>query len=93
MMPTSKVTLLGKPGNTYTLVHGQKSYMFGAGSPRKVPLVVALIAKKKMDRRGNPIFRVEELPEIIEGKGEKLKKANPKKQNAPTGDRQMSLME
>jgi hypothetical protein len=64
-MSVSKVTLLGKPKSTYTIVYGTNEYMFVAGRPRKVPVAIALEAKKRKDRRGKPLFEVKDLPKII----------------------------
>jgi hypothetical protein len=65
MSKVSKVTLLGTPGSTYTIAYGAREYLFAAGRARKVPVVIALEAQKKRDRRGAPLFSVEDLPEIV----------------------------
>ena len=65
-MSVSKVTLLGKPGSTYTIMYGSKSYMFAAGYSRKVSVVIALEARKRKDGKGQPLFEVEDLPEIVQ---------------------------
>jgi hypothetical protein len=65
-MSVSKVTLLGKPGSTYTIMYGSRDYMFAAGYPRKVPVAIALEARKRKDGKGQPLFGVEDLPEIVQ---------------------------
>lgn len=84
MARVSKVTLLGTPGSTYTIMYGAREYLFAAGHARKVPVVIALEARKKKDRRGSPLFSVEDLPEIVESAPlEKPDPADVAEQNAP----------
>lgn len=64
-MSLPKVTLLGDPGNTYTIAYGSCTYEFAAGKPRKVPVVIALEAKKKMLAE-RPLFSVDGMPRIVE---------------------------
>ena len=92
-MSMSKVTLLGAPGRTYTIMHHEKSYSFSAGHSRKVPQVIALVAKKRHDAKGNAFFRVEELPETVTngGKTQSKKLKGPKEQNVSTEAQQQTL--
>lgn len=63
---TPKATLRSTAGKDYTMLYGRKSYSFKAGKPLEVPVAVALILEKKMDKKGKPIFEVERMPEIVE---------------------------
>jgi hypothetical protein len=60
-----KVTLLGNPGKTYTYYFGKKEFVFLSGVPQEVPVAVALSLQGKTNRKGKPIFKVVDLPEII----------------------------
>lgn len=65
-MSSPKVTLIGKKGNTYSIVYGQRIFEFTAGIKKRVPVVIAIEAGKKRDRKGNLMFKVEGMPEVIE---------------------------
>jgi hypothetical protein len=60
-----KVTLLGAPGNTYIITYGAKMFEFHSGKGVRVPVSVALLAQKKKDRKGNPLFSIAGMPEIV----------------------------
>jgi hypothetical protein len=73
-----KVTLLGSPGNTFVLVYGAKMFEFEAGKSRRVPVPIALLARKKQDRKGNPLFKIADMPEIVRPTPVGASKENPK---------------
>lgn len=60
-----KVTLLGAQGNTYVIVYGAKMFPFEAGKGVRVPVPIALLAGKKRNKKGEPLFSVSGLPEIV----------------------------
>lgn len=55
-----KVTLLGAPGKMYHYFYGRE-YKFLSGEPKDVPATVALELKKKLTRKGKPLFEVEDF--------------------------------
>jgi hypothetical protein len=59
-----KVTLI-EPGAEYYLIFGTATYRFRGGRPQEVPVAIALEAKRKVGHKNKPIFRVEEMPEIL----------------------------
>jgi len=59
-----KVTLLGVSGNSYAIAYGLKVYRFEVNKTQKVPVVIALEARKKT-LKGKPMFRVEGMPEVV----------------------------
>lgn len=63
---TPKATLLSTAGKDYILPYGRKSYFFKAGITQEVPVAVALLLEKKRNRKGEPIFEIERMPEIVE---------------------------
>lgn len=78
-MSLPKVTLLGDLGNTYTIAYGNRTYEFVAGKTQKVPVVIALEAKKKkLGKR--LLFAVNGMPEIVE-----MSKATSSEQTALAG--------
>jgi len=51
----------------YTYFFGRKEFVFLMEVPQEVPVAVALILKNKVDKkRRKPLFKVEDMPEIIE---------------------------
>ncbi len=60
-----KVTLLADEWESYSMAFGKRMFEFHGGQPVDVPVAVALEAKKRVTREKQPLFRVEELPEII----------------------------
>jgi hypothetical protein len=65
-MNSPKVTLLREAWCDYTLVTGKRRFVFTGGVPREVsPAVAILLGKLKKDSRGNPLFKVEDLPTIV----------------------------
>lgn len=65
-----KVTLLGHTGNTFVIGHGTKTFEFHAGKALRVPVPIALLAAKKKDRRGLPLFSIADMPEIVRPKAQ-----------------------
>jgi len=61
-----KVTLLLDRWSNYTLAFGKGTFDFRGGRPKEVPVAVALEASKRKTDDGKPIFKVEDLPDIIE---------------------------
>ena len=61
-----KVTLLAEPWTNYTLIHGMASYEFHGGEPLDVPVHAALICSKKRDQKGNCLFKIDDMPEVVE---------------------------
>lgn len=64
MMP--KVTLLSAEGSRYDMMFGTAKYVFRGGRSALVPVAVAIACKKRLNAKGKPLFKVEEMPTIIE---------------------------
>lgn len=60
-----RVTLIGEPWATRTMVFGKKRFVFNGGQPKEVPVSVALFLKTRKDESGNALFKVEGLPVIV----------------------------
>jgi hypothetical protein len=97
-MSLPKVTLLGAPGNTYTIAYGTGTYEFTAGVTRKVPVPIALEARKRKTRDGRPMFDISMPATILdEARAEtkvripKKAKAASEKQTAPAAPQQTKL--
>lgn len=56
-----KVTLLGPPGKDYRYHAVEREYRFVSGVTHDVPVTVALELKKKLTRKGKPLFKVEDF--------------------------------
>ena len=91
MSRMSKVTLHGAPGSTYAIMYGARDYVFAAGRARKVPVVIALEARKKKDRRGYPLFSVEDLPEVVVSAAQELDPVRKPSQKAPAKAQQQTF--
>lgn len=86
---TPKATLLGTAGMDYILAYGRQSYFFKAGKPAEVPVAVALILEKKVDRKGQPLFEIERMPEIVDT--EEVRVPEVPDQNEPVTTGQMQF--
>jgi hypothetical protein len=64
-MNSPKVTLLLEAWCDYTLVAGKRRFVFTGGVPREVSPAVAILLSKRKDSRGNPLFKIEDLPTIV----------------------------
>lgn len=60
-----KVTLIGEPWVTRTMVFGRKKFVFHGGETKSTPVAVALVLKKRRDDDGRYVFKVEDMPEIV----------------------------
>lgn len=63
-----KATLLGQPWETRTMVFGKRRIVFQGDQPREVPVAIALVLGKRKKADGKPLFRIDELPEIVKAK-------------------------
>jgi len=60
-----KVTLLRPETKDYTIVRGTTSITFIGGQPKDVSVAVALTAKKIL-AKGKSLFKIEDVPELIQ---------------------------
>lgn len=86
---TPKATLRSTAGKDYTLTYGRQSYFFRAGKPAEVPVAVALILEKKRDRKGQPLFEIERMPETV--KTEEVRVPEVPDQNEPVTTGQLQF--
>jgi hypothetical protein len=62
-----KVTLLSPAGTNYMLAHGVAMHEFRGQISKEVPVAVALICAKKKTPDGKEcLFKVENLPEVVD---------------------------
>lgn len=60
-----EATLLGDEGTTYLYRFGNRAYEFRGNVACPVPPAVALDLKKRKDKNGESLFKIEGLPRII----------------------------
>lgn len=60
-----KATLLKKSWEDYRVLFGKSAFDFYGGETKEVPVAVALELRKKVDREGHLMFKIEDLPTII----------------------------
>lgn len=68
-----KVLLLEKYGRTYTLFYRMSSYRFSAGEWAEVPAPVAIELQKKVTKKGQPRFLIEDMPIVVDGTIQEVK--------------------
>lgn len=61
-----KAILLGDREDTYLYRYGVKAFEFSGGVPMDVPVAVALALQRKVGRKGDPLFQIENVPEVVE---------------------------
>lgn len=76
---------LGSKGSDYTMVVGAGVFKFTAGEPKEVSPAVALRLGKVTDGQDQPLFRIDEMPEIVEH--------NKEEKQSGDGPKQLSLLE
>lgn len=60
-----KATLLRDSYSTYTAVYGTGTYEFQGGRKKEVPAAVAIELKKKVNKDGSLLFKVEGMPIVL----------------------------
>jgi hypothetical protein len=70
-----KVTLLMEPYQDYTVAHAGGTTQFFGEKPRRCSVSVALRCKGMKKPDGSPLFKVEDMPTIVETKA-KTEKQN-----------------
>ncbi len=63
-----KVTLLADKWQNHLLIFGKAQYNFFGEKPQVVPVNIALICRDKKKSTGEPLFKVEDIPEVVETK-------------------------
>lgn len=66
------VKLVDKNCKTYTYTFGNREYGFRQGVSESVSVHLALRLRKILNRKGNGIFKIINLPEVIVRKGEQV---------------------
>lgn len=67
-MNMTSVKLIDKSCKTYTYTFGNRPYGFKQGATEPVSVALALRLKKIKNRKGIPIFKIINLPEVIVGR-------------------------
>ena len=87
-----KVTLLQPPYKDYTIYYGKGGFRFEGGKAKEVPVAVALLCKKKKTAKGDPLFSVAKMPEIVSVKKDKSSVPSSEEIVADISARTMSLL-
>ena len=61
-----EATYRGKPGASYSILVGRKSFAFTSGKKVPVPVSVALLLQKKIGDNNTAMFDIDGMPPLIQ---------------------------